>query len=212
MDLHTHAASLLTGIYAIVNEGDRDPVALTRAILDGGIRIVQYRAKSGIVPEHARAIRQLTQDSGALFLLNDAWERAAEFHADGVHVGPDDIALKQLQRIRQAVGGRLIGVSCGTPQEVRVAQLAGADYAGVGSVYATSSKSDAGPPIGVNGLRAVAAATSLPVAAIGGITLAHLDEIRASGVRMAAVISAISSAADAESASSALVRAWNDSR
>ncbi|HZZ64655.1 MAG TPA: thiamine phosphate synthase [Candidatus Baltobacteraceae bacterium] len=211
MDLRAHAASLLTGIYAIVNEGDTDPVVLVRAALAGGVRIVQYRAKAGIHDARAHTIRELTRRSDALFILNDAWERVAEFDADGVHVGPDDIALDQLQRIRQTIGPRLIGVSCGTPQEARIAERTGADYAGVGSIYATPSKADAGAPIGITGLRAVAGATSLPLAAIGGITLAHIGEVRATGVAMAAVISAITCAADPQAASGALVRAWNGS-
>lgn len=209
MDLRAHAASLLTGIYAIVNKGDGDPVALARAALDGGVRIVQYRAKAGIDVAHAHAIRELTRQRDALFILNDDWERVTEFDADGVHVGPDDIALDRLHRIRQAIGPRLIGASCGTPEEARAAERSGADYAGVGSVYATTSKADAGAPIGITGLRAVASATSLPVAAIGGITLAHIQQIRASGIAMAAVISAIARAADPQAASSALVRAWD---
>jgi thiamine monophosphate synthase len=75
-------------------------------------------------------------------------------------------------------------------------------------VYATSSKADAGDPIGIAGLRAVAAACSLPVAAIGGITLAVLPDVRETGVAMAAVISAISAASDPREATAALVRAW----
>lgn len=209
MDLAAHAlVSRLHGIYAIVNEGPTDPVELTRALLAGGARIVQYRAKSGIVPEHARAMRELTREFGALFLLNDEWRAVKKYDADGVHVGPDDAQPHEMAQIRAALEGRILGVSCGTEAEARTAQACGADYIGVGSVYATGSKADAGDPIGISGLMRVAAATSLPVAAIGGITLDALPDVRATGVAMAAVISAISGAPDPQAATAALVRAW----
>jgi thiamine-phosphate diphosphorylase len=201
-------AALLHGVYAIVNETARpDPIELTRAILGGGVRIVQYRAKSGIVASHARAMRELTRTYGALFIINDDWRAVQTYDADGVHLGPEDARPEDLAAIRAALPDRLIGVSCGTPQEALAA--ADADYIGVGSVYATLSKADAGAPIGIGGLCEVAAATQLPVAAIGGITLALLPPVRASGVAMAAVISAISGAADPRAASEALVHAWN---
>lgn len=203
-------AALLRGIYAIVNEtAAPHPVELTRAILEGGARIVQYRAKVGVVAEHARAIRNLTHANGALFMLNDDWRAVQTFDADGVHVGPDDAQPAELAAIRAALPGRLLGISCATPEEARLAQTSGADYIGVGSVYATNSKADAGDPIGLAGLRAVAAATPLPVAAIGGITFANLPGVRAAGVAMAAVISAISDANDPRSATAALVGVWN---
>ena len=201
--------SRLHGIYAIVNEGP-DPVGVTRALLAGGVRIVQYRAKSGIVPEHARSMRRLTRDYDALFLLNDDWRSVKLYDADGVHVGPDDAQPHELALIRIALGERIFGISCGTAAEARAAQTYGADYAGVGAVYATASKADAGDPIGLEGLARVAAATQLPVAAIGGITLDVLPAVRATGVAMAACISAICFAPDPQTAAAALVRAWED--
>lgn len=202
-------AALLRGVYAIVNEAlQPNAVALTRAILAGGARIVQYRAKSGIVEEHARAIRELTRAHNALFIINDDWRAVTLYDADGVHVGPEDAAPEDLAAIRAALPDRLIGVSCATPEEAHLAQGSGADYIGAGSVYATNSKADAGDPIGIAGLRKVAAATHVPVAAIGGIGLDAVREVRAAGVAMAAVISAISAARDPQAATAALVCAW----
>ncbi len=212
MDLRSDAQTLLNGIYAIVNEGEPDPVALTRAILAGGAHLVQYRAKGSIVPAHAHAIRELTRARKALFILNDEWRAVEAYDADGVHIGPDDANLHELAQIRAALPDRVIGVSCGTEAEARLAHAGGADYIGAGSVYATSSKADAGPPIGIAGLYRVARATRLPVAAIGGITLDSISEVQATGVAMAAVISAISAAPDARAATAALVRAWNEAK
>ena len=210
MDLETHAfVARLQGLYAIVNEGLPDPVELTRAILAGGARIVQYRAKSGIVADHARALRQLTCEQGALFILNDDWRAVRLYDADGVHVGPEDAQPSELSQIRSELRGRILGVSCGKADEAIAAQNAGADYVGVGSVYLTGSKADAGDPIGIEGLEDVVRATTLPVAAIGGITRDAIAQIRSSGAAMAAVISAISGAPDPQRATAALVAAWD---
>jgi thiamine-phosphate pyrophosphorylase len=197
----------LRGIYAILNE-ERDPVELGRAVLDGGVRIVQYRAKTGIVNDHAAQLRVLTRSRNALFIINDDWRAVRTFDADGVHLGPDDANFAQLPTIRAAVGDRLIGFSCGTVEEARDAQAAGADYAGVGAVFGTGSKSDAGEPLGIEGLQRIAASTTLPVAAIGGIDLQNLPAVRATGVAMAAMISAFASAPDPAAAAARLVRIW----
>jgi thiamine-phosphate pyrophosphorylase len=170
---------------------------------------VQYRAKETFDPQHAHEIRRAAKASGALFILNDRWREIETFDADGVHVGPDDIPFSELHRVREAIGTRLLGVSAGTVEEARQAESAGADYLGTGSVYATNSKADAGEPIGLSGLRAVVRATRLPVAAIGGVSLTDIPDVRASGAAMAAVISAISAASDPQAAAAALVQAWN---
>lgn len=198
----------MRGIYAIVNAED-DPVGLARAALDGGIRIVQYRAKRGIVSSHARSLRQLTAGAGALFLLNDDWRSVERYDADGVHLGPDDAAFSDLEPIRHALRGRAIGYSCGSIEEAQAAEAAGCDYIGVGSIYATASKDDAGEPIGLTGLRAIASAARLPVAAIGGLTAQNLSEVRDTGVAMAAVISALSTADDPRAAARRLVEIWD---
>ncbi len=199
----------LAGIYAIVNEGAADPVEIARAALAGGVRVVQYRAKSGIVPENAAAIRGLCKAHNVLSIMNDHVEAALEYEFDGVHLGPDDDGFTHMATVRARIGKtRIVGLSCGTEDEARGAQVAGADYIGVGAVYATASKADAGTPIGIEGLRRIAGATSLPVAAIGGISATNLAAVRASGVAMAAVIAAITAAPDPQAAASALVAAW----
>jgi thiamine-phosphate pyrophosphorylase len=204
----TDRLARLRGIYLIVNEDGSDPVALARAGIDAGVGIVQYRAKGGIDPRHLRALRALTDARDALLIVNDDCGAALEFDADGVHLGPDDSGFDRLPAVRSALGARLIGVSCGTPAEARAA--AGADYIGVGAVYATASKDDAGAPIGIAGLRETAAATALPVAAIGGIGAANLAAVRDAGVAMAAVISAVAGAADPRAAAQRLVAIWNE--
>jgi thiamine-phosphate pyrophosphorylase len=201
-------AERLRGIYLLVNEGERDPLELARAALDAGISVIQYRAKAGIDPQRLRALRAATAARDALLIVNDDWEACMAFDADGVHLGPDDAGFNRVASIRCALGERLIGLSCGTAAEARNA--GDADYLGVGAVYATASKHDAGAPIGVAGLREVAAATHLPVAAIGGITASNLRAVRDAGVAMAALISAVSAAPDPRQAAAALVAAWSE--
>lgn len=202
-----HRAARLRGIYLIVNEGQGDPVAIARAALHAGVAIVQYRAKAGIDALRLRALRDATAERGALLVINDDCEAAVAFDADGVHLGPGDAGFDRVGEIRAHLGERLIGLSCGTPQEARVA--GDADYIGVGAVFATSSKDDAGAPIGIEGMMRVAAATTLPVAAIGGIGESTLAAVRDTGVAMAAVISAIAGAADPGDAAARLVGIWS---
>jgi thiamine-phosphate pyrophosphorylase len=205
-------AALLHGIYAIVNQGRDSSLAIAQAALRAGVRVVQYRAKHGIVPHELRAIRDLTRAANALLVLNDDWRAAMACECDGVHLGPDDAGFIDVAPVRAALGERLIGLSCGTVEEARTAENSGADYLGVGSVYATSSKADAGDPIGIDGLRRIASATRLPVAAIGGITQERIGEVARSGVAMAAVISAIADAPDPYAASLELVSRWTHAR
>jgi thiamine-phosphate diphosphorylase len=201
-------ADLLHGVYAILNDEMRT-LDVARAVLDAGVRIVQYRAKKGIRSECARALRELTRERDALLILNDDWRAAIAYDCDGVHLGPDDDGFAAVAPVRHAMQERLIGLSCGTAGEIRDAGGSDVDYLGIGPVFETGSKSDAGRPLGIDGLRSLVRQTLLPVAAIGGITIAHLAEIRHSGVAMAAVISAVASAAQPRAATERLVSRWS---
>ena len=200
-------ASLLHGIYVVVDDAE-SALDVARASLDAGVRVLQYRAKSGIVVSRLRALRALARDRASLLILNDDWRAAIENASDGVHLGPGDDGFSDLTTVRARMPEALIGLSCANEAEMRTARAAGADYAGVGAVYATPSKSDAGAPIGIDGLLRVASAAALPVAAIGGINLENVGAVKRSGVAMAAVISAVASAADPATAARELVRAW----
>jgi thiamine-phosphate pyrophosphorylase len=200
-------AEKLRGIYVILNDDARAP-ALARAVLESGVKVLQYRAKSGINIGHIQLLRQYTLAHEALLIINDNWRAALAYNCDGVHLGPDDEGFAAIASVREAFGDRLIGLSCGTVDEVRFANAQDVDYVGVGAVYPTASKTDAGAPIGIDGLRAVAAESWNPVAAIGGIGLAQIDEVRTTGVAMAAVISAVSDASDPKAAALALVEQW----
>jgi thiamine-phosphate pyrophosphorylase len=198
----------LRGIYAIVDPGaHRDASAYAAALLRAGIRIVQLRDKRGPRASDVASLRDVCRAAGALLIVNDDVELARL--ADGVHLGPDDLAGRTIAGVRGALGDLIIGVSASTPAEAAAAYHGGADYLGAGPFSATRSKADAGEPIGEAGLRRVVAASPLPVAAIGGVTIDDLDAIVRAGARMAAVISALAAAAHPELAAAAMVRRWN---
>jgi thiamine-phosphate diphosphorylase len=204
-------AQLLFGIYAVLNEDSR-MFELARAVFAAGVRVVQYRAKRGIVAERLRALRDRARECGALLILNDDWKAAESFDCDGVHLGPGDAGFDCVATVRAALPQRLIGLSCATAPEVDAANTSDVDYVGVGSVYATVSKDDAGAPIGTASLRALTERSHVPVAAIGGITAARIPDVAETGCAMAAVITAISAASRPESAARELVGAWSRCR
>jgi len=198
--------SRLRGIYALVDPDRVEPIAFTEALLRGGIRLIQVRAKNGIDGATLIAIVTRVRAAGGLALVNDD-VRLARL-ADGVHLGQEDAAGLDLRALRTALRDGVIGLSCGTPQEARAADPALVDYVGAGPAFATPSKDDAGLPIGLSGIRAVAAATPLPCAAIGGIGLANVARIRETGASMAAVLSALIFE-NAEAAARELVARWD---
>ncbi len=198
--------SRLRGIYALVDPDRVEPIAFTEALLRGGIRLIQIRAKNGIDGATLIAVVTRVRAAGGLAIVNDD-VRLARL-ADGVHLGQEDAAGLDLRALRTALRDGIIGLSCGTPQEARAADPALIDYVGAGPAFATPSKDDAGLPIGLSGIRAVAEATPLPCAAIGGIGLENVDRTRETGVPMAAVLSALIHD-DAEAAARNLVERWN---
>lgn len=197
----------LSGIYALIEPDRRpDPAAYLDALLRGGIRLVQVRAKGGISRAALTELARRVHAAGGTVIINDDVELAS--CVDGVHLGQEDAALHDLRALRERLGDRIIGLSCGTPAEAQAVDARHIDYLGVGPIFATGSKADAGGPIGVNGVRVVVAATALPVAAIGGITLAALPRVRETGATMAAVISALGAGPNPEETARAFVAAW----
>jgi thiamine-phosphate pyrophosphorylase len=137
-------------------------------------------------------------------VVNDRVDVALAVGADGVHVGQSDMAPED---VRQLVGeGLIVGLSVTGEEELRASLDAPVDYLGVGPVYATATKPDAGSPMGIGGLRLARAMTRLPLVAIGSVNAGNLAEVMAAGMDGAAVVSAVCSAADPEAAARALRR------
>ena len=199
----------LQGIYAIVDAATtRAPLELMRELLAGGIRLVQYRNKSAIDRATVRALHGLARRGGALLVVNDDLESALE--ADGLHAGQEDLAGLELRALRDRLGSRVFGISCGTIAEARAAALGGADYIGVGPFAATATKGDAGSPLGERGVAEIVAASTVPVAAIGGIGPNNLTAVARTGAAMAAVVSALALAPDPRLAARELVLQWRE--
>ena len=189
----------LPPLYAIVDPLDtgRTPEDLAAALLAGGARLLQLRLKtagSGELLAAARVLRALTARAGALLLINDRPDVARAAGADGVHLGQDDLPVGAARAILRP--GALVGVSTHDVEQARAAAGAGADYLGVGSVFTTATKVGALPARGLDLVRAVHAAVTLPLVGIGGITSDTAPAVRAAGADAVAMIGALVRAPD----------------
>jgi len=181
-------------------------VAAAALAQSGGVTFFQYRNKNGTrceIYETALRLARVVRTSGALFILNDHADIAAAVGADGVHLGQDDLPIAAARII---LGPKaLVGISTHSLEQARAAQAAGADYIGFGPVYPTRTK-DAGAVQGLENLAAVAAAVSIPVIAIGGITRDTIGDVMRAGASGAAVIGALCTAGDIPSTAAELIR------
>lgn len=202
-------------IYCLTDAGlslGRSTIEVVDAMLRAGVRIVQYREKdlkAGEMLRECLALRHMTREAGACFIVNDHVDIALLCDADGVHVGQDDLPV---EAVRGLVGpDRIIGLSTHSPEQARAAVLAGADYIGVGPVFATKTKKDVCAPVGYEYLDWVVSHLDIPFVAIGGIKLHNLGEVAAHGARCCALVSEIVGAADivtqVEAARAAMQRA-----
>jgi thiamine-phosphate pyrophosphorylase len=174
--------------------------------LAAGVRFFQYRNKSGTrreIYETSLQLVLLARGTGALFIVNDHADIALAVDADGVHLGQDDLPI---EHARDLLGSeKLIGVSTHSPEQAKVAEAGGADYIGFGPVFRTSTKV-AGPVQGIEKIPVIKRTVSVPVIAIGGITLANVDEVICAGADGVAVISAVLSAPDRKTAAAEMIR------
>jgi thiamine-phosphate pyrophosphorylase len=157
-----------------------------------GVRLVQYRDKVGSPQEvllAAAILRDIISNTPCKLILNDRPDLALLANFDGVHVGQDDLAPADVRRILGP--DRIVGVSTHTEAQVRAANLTSADYIAIGPVFSTSTKPDAEPVIGLEGVRRARALTAKPLVAIGGITRANARSVIDAGADSVAVISAL---------------------
>ena len=168
--------------------------------LEGGVTFVQLREKEldeEIFLKEAKELKELCRQYNVPFVINDNVELAKKVDADGVHVGQSDMETGD---VRAMLGpDKIIGVSAQTVEQAILAEKRGADYLGVGAVFKTGSKADA-DDVSFETLKAICDAVSIPVIAIGGITLENVKELSGSGICGIAVISAIYAAADIKKA------------
>jgi len=190
--------------------GGRDVVELARLVAQGGATLVQLRdKKSDTRPmiEAARAIKAVLAPFAVPFVVNDRVDVALAAQADGVHIGPDDMAPEDARALLGP--NAIIGVSIKSVEAAEAVPVGLIDYAGVGGVYATLSKEQNSPPIAPQGLARVAAALrrrapKLPIVGIAGIDAGNASAVIAAGADGVAVISALSLAPDPAAAARTL--------
>jgi thiamine-phosphate pyrophosphorylase len=185
-------------LYAIVDTGyvesDRVP-RMTEQLVRGGVDLIQLRAKKrslAAIAELGRTMRALIplegESAGVLFILNDHPELVPEVGADGIHIGQDDLSVAEA-RARAGVGV-VVGKSTHALDQAVAAEKEGADYIGVGPIYATPTKPDY-VPVGPSLIGQVRAAVRLPQFCIGGINETTLPEVLAAGAQRVVIVSAL---------------------
>jgi thiamine-phosphate diphosphorylase len=182
-------------------------IAICAAALAGGVTAVQLRAKGWTdrqLYDAAVALRALTREAHALFIVNDRVDIALAADADGVHLGVDDLPVAAARRLLGP--GTAIGYSPESDADRIAAEKAGASYLGVGPVFGSVTKLDAGAAIGLDGLRRVIAATRLPVVGIGGIDLERAPAVFEAGAVGVAVVGAVFLAPDPRAAAHRLAQ------
>ena len=200
--METHHLADRLRLTVITDEALVRPRALAdvvREALTGGAPTIQLRLKGATARElfeAATTLIPIVRSAGALFIVNDRLDVALAAGADGVHLGPDDPPVIDARAVAaDTLGGVadafVLGYSVDTTDGAVEAEAGGADYLGVGAVYATANKSDAGEVIGLEGLRRVVGAVSIPVVAIGGITPERATAVAATGACGCAAIGAV---------------------
>ena len=178
--------------------------------LEGGVTCVQLREKSldeDSFIEEAKKISQLCKQYNIPFIVNDNLNVAIASNADGIHIGQDDMGLKDVRKI---VGeDMIIGVSVHTVEEAVLAEGNGADYIGIGAVFETSTKNDVGI-LSYETLKSICESVNIPKVAIGGINSQNILKLKGSKIDGVAVVSAIFGATDIKKATKELYNLAND--
>ena len=181
-------------IYLVTDDGclqGRALIDCVREALEGGVTLVQYRAKTASSAEmyaEALQLKALCDSFKVPLIINDRLDIAMAVGAAGVHLGQDDLPCAAARKILGE--DYLIGVSAHNPADAKTALQSGADYLGCGAVFGTATKADV-KKLGTEGLTAICREKGLPVVGIGGVTADNYREVRAAGADGAAIVSGI---------------------
>ena len=184
----------LPPLYAILDPEqtkDRAPEAVLRDLLEGGAAILQLRVKTMAPSDFfqlAQRARAETRTHGCKLIVNDRVDIALACHADGVHLGQEDLPLLVGRRL---MGAKLVGISTHDIEQAQEAERNGADYIGFGPMFGTTTKDTGYAARGVDMLRKIRAAVKLPIVAIGGINEQNVQQVWQAGAESAAIISDI---------------------
>ncbi len=214
---HDQRMRTFTGaaLYLVTSEScsrGRSTVEIVREGLAAGVRLIQLREKT-LAPREllplAREVRSLTSDANALLIINDHLDVALAVQADGVHLGRTDLPVNAA---RLAAPDLIIGASTHSVEDVNDAQKQGASYINIGPLFATDTKTTSTAPLGLEGLRRMAEAASVPFTVMGGIKKDHIRELTLEGARTIAVVTAVTAADDPQSAARELLEELNNRR
>ena len=203
-------------LYLVTDRGlsrGRSTLEIVSAAVNGGTTVVQLREKDCSTREfieHALAIKEFLKDHGVPLIINDRLDVAQAVDADGVHLGQTDMPLGVAKRILG--DSMIIGISAESLQDAIEAEAGGADYLGVSPIYATPTKTDTAPPLGLEGLREIRKAVKLPLVGIGGLTAKNAADVIRNGADGVAVVSAIVAADDPQAAARALRQLIEEAR
>lgn len=199
------------GFYAILTNPVVGYETLTRLLVTHQVPFVQLRMKDtdrDEVRDAAVMMREVTRGSDSRFIVNDDPELAAEVGADGVHLGQGDMPYALA---REIVGpDAVVGLSTHNVEQTRAACELGPDYIGIGPVFPTTTKKIPDPPLGLDGMRDMLAAATVPAVALGSITTANLGDIVRAGAANFSLVRPLNGAEDPEPVLVAILRAWRD--
>jgi thiamine-phosphate pyrophosphorylase len=187
----------LPRLYAIVDRGPNlsfaDSRDFVQELVRAGVTLLQYRNKSGDAAEMLSEARELKRIAGpgVKVIMNDRADLSVAAGVDGVHVGQDDISVRGARAM--CAMPLIVGISTHSLKQMEEADVSSADYIAFGPIFATGSKMNPDPVVGLDGLRAARGKTKKPLVAIGGITLENCEQVINAGADAVAVISALKS-------------------
>ncbi len=191
-------------LYLVTDRGlarGRETLEIVTAAVQGGATVIQLREKDCATRDfiaQAFSIREFLKTRGIPLIINDRVDVAQAVKADGVHLGQTDMPLEMAKGILGDT--MIIGISAESLEDAIAAEKCGADYLGVSPIYATPTKTDTAPALGLEGLREIRKAVRLPLVGIGGLHCANASDVIRNGADGVAVVSAIVAADDPETA------------
>lgn len=197
-------------LYVITGEEfhpGRPLLEVMKEALEGGADFIQLRDKKSTkkqILEKAKALRELTKQYNVPFIVNDHIDIAIAVNADGVHLGQDDLPLREARNI---IGDKkIIGISTHSLEQARAAERGGADYIGVGPIFPTQTKEDVVELVTLSYLREVVENISIPFVPIGGIKLHNVDEVLDAGAKNVCVVSEVVGSEDVKGTCEAFIK------
>lgn len=193
--------------------GGRPILDIVQAAVQGGVTCVQLREKECSTLdfiEQALALKELLKSADVPLIINDRVDVALAVAADGVHLGQTDMPLPIARKILG--DSMIIGISAESLEDAAAAEKNGADYLGVSPIYATPTKSDTAPPLGLGGLAAIRKSVRLPLVGIGGLNRSNSGAVIRGGADGVAVVSAIVAADDPAAAATDLLQVIREAR